>query len=154
MAGGMESMSNVPYIMPRESPAYGGVKVEDLIVKDGLTDVYNMFHMVKSSRRRRPTFLLGVSERRSPVNLLAAVARPHQGNCAENTARKSRISREQQDAYAVGSYSRSQAAHQAGVLAQEIVAVSVPQRGRGLPGAAGCSCRRRTADGVLRCRQG
>lgn len=43
----MESMSNVPYVMARESPAYGGVKMEDLIVKDGLTDVYNKFHMVK-----------------------------------------------------------------------------------------------------------
>lgn len=30
----------------------------------------------------------------------------------------------------MGSYSRSKAAHQAGVLAKEIVAVSVPQRGR------------------------
>lgn len=47
VAGGMESMSNVPYVMSRESPTYGGVKMEDLIVKDGLTDVYNKFHMVK-----------------------------------------------------------------------------------------------------------
>lgn len=46
VAGGMESMSNVPYVMSRESPAYGGVRLEDLIVKDGLTDVYNKFHMV------------------------------------------------------------------------------------------------------------
>lgn len=66
-----------------------------------------------------------------PVNMLAAVAGRYQGNCAENTAKKANISREEQDAYAVGSYSRSRAAHQAGVLAKEIVAVSVPQRGRG-----------------------
>ena len=46
VAGGMESMSNVPYVMTRETPAYGGVRIEDLIVKDGLTDVYNKFHMV------------------------------------------------------------------------------------------------------------
>lgn len=45
----MESMSNVPYVMARETPAYGGVKMEDLIVKDGLTDVYNKFHMVAFS---------------------------------------------------------------------------------------------------------
>lgn len=51
MAGGMESMSNVPYVMSRDSPAYGGVKMDDLIVKDGLTDVYNQFHMVKPCRR-------------------------------------------------------------------------------------------------------
>lgn len=42
----MESMSNVPYVMSRETPSYGGVRIEDLIVKDGLTDVYNKFHMV------------------------------------------------------------------------------------------------------------
>ncbi|MEQ2201772.1 hypothetical protein XENOCAPTIV_017695, partial [Xenoophorus captivus] len=46
VAGGMESMSNVPYVMAREAPPYGGVRMEDLIVKDGLTDVYNKFHMV------------------------------------------------------------------------------------------------------------
>lgn len=49
VAGGMESMSNVPYVMSRETPAYGGVRMEDLIVKDGLTDVYNKFHMVTSN---------------------------------------------------------------------------------------------------------
>lgn len=47
VAGGMESMSHVPYVMAREVPSYGGVKMEDLIVKDGLTDVYNKFHMVQ-----------------------------------------------------------------------------------------------------------
>ena len=44
----MESMSNVPYVMTRDTPSYGGVRMEDLIVKDGLTDVYNKFHMVSS----------------------------------------------------------------------------------------------------------
>lgn len=46
VAGGMESMSNVPYTMSRGSTPYGGVKLEDLIVKDGLTDAYNHIHMV------------------------------------------------------------------------------------------------------------
>lgn len=93
----MESMSNVPYVMTRDTPAYGGVKVEDLIVKDGLTDVYNKFHM---------------------------------GNCAENTAKNSEISREEQDAYAISSYSRSKVAVESGLLAKEIVPVSIPQRGK------------------------
>ncbi|XP_034034843.1 acetyl-CoA acetyltransferase, mitochondrial [Thalassophryne amazonica] len=97
VAGGMESMSNVPYMMSRETPAYGGVMMEDLIVKDGLTDVYNKFHM---------------------------------GNCAENTAKNCNINREEQDAYAIGSYSRSQAAYESGMLAKEIVPVTVPQRGK------------------------
>lgn len=46
VAGGMESMSNVPYVMSRGATPYGGVKLEDLIVKDGLMDVYNKIHMV------------------------------------------------------------------------------------------------------------
>lgn len=44
---------------------------------------------------------------------------------------KAKISREEQDEYAIGSYSRSRAAHQAGLLAKEVVAVGIPQRGRG-----------------------
>jgi len=45
IAGGMESMSNVPNYIGRDVPAYGGFKVEDGILFDGLTDVYNKFHM-------------------------------------------------------------------------------------------------------------
>ena len=46
IAGGMESMSNVPYYMARGATPYGGVKLVDGIVFDGLTDVYNKCHMV------------------------------------------------------------------------------------------------------------
>lgn len=46
VAGGMESMSNVPYYMSRGDTPYGGVKLIDGIVFDGLTDVYNKCHMV------------------------------------------------------------------------------------------------------------
>jgi acetyl-CoA C-acetyltransferase len=47
MAGGMESMSNVPYYLPdnRFGAKLGHGKVEDGIIKDGLWDVYNDFHM-------------------------------------------------------------------------------------------------------------
>ncbi|KAI9902720.1 hypothetical protein N3K66_002072 [Trichothecium roseum] len=47
IAGGMENMSQVPYYMPRASglPAFGHVKMEDGLIKDGLTDVYDQFHM-------------------------------------------------------------------------------------------------------------
>ncbi|XP_038673957.1 acetyl-CoA acetyltransferase, mitochondrial [Scyliorhinus canicula] len=97
VAGGMESMSNVPYVMGREAPAYGGVKLEDLIVKDGLTDVYNKIHM---------------------------------GNCAENTAKKFNISREEQDTYAISSYTRSKESWDSKVMAKEVASVNVPQRGK------------------------
>ncbi len=46
VAGGMESMSNVPYYMKRGVSPYGGVQLTDGIVSDGLTDVYNSIHMV------------------------------------------------------------------------------------------------------------
>lgn len=47
IAGGMENMSRVPYYVPRASslPAFGNVQMEDGLIKDGLWDVYNQFHM-------------------------------------------------------------------------------------------------------------
>jgi acetyl-CoA C-acetyltransferase len=47
VAGGMENMTRVPYYMPRASgmPAFGHIKLEDGLIKDGLTDVYDQFHM-------------------------------------------------------------------------------------------------------------
>ncbi|KAL7983315.1 hypothetical protein Chor_000191 [Crotalus horridus] len=97
VAGGMESMSNVPYTMTRGTTPYGGVKLEDLIVKDGLTDVYNKIHM---------------------------------GSCAENTAKKFSISREDQDTYAIKSYTQSKEGWNSGIFAKEIVPVTVSQKGK------------------------
>lgn len=54
----------------------------------------------------------------------------HQGNCAENTAKQLHITREEQDSYAVGSYSRSQAAWDAGRFADEVVPVTISAKGR------------------------
>lgn len=45
VAGGMESMSNTPYYMPRGDTPYGGVNLLDSLVYDGLTDAYKKFHM-------------------------------------------------------------------------------------------------------------
>ncbi|KGQ10834.1 Acetyl-CoA acetyltransferase [Beauveria bassiana D1-5] len=47
IAGGMENMSRVPYYINRSSslPAFGHAKLEDGLIKDGLTDVYEQFHM-------------------------------------------------------------------------------------------------------------
>lgn len=99
LAGGMESMSNVPYYMKRGQTPYGGVNLIDGLVFDGLTDVYNNFHM---------------------------------GVCAENTAKKLSITRQQQDEFAVGSYKRSEEAYKNNAFASELVPVNVPQR-RGQP---------------------
>ncbi len=47
VAGGMESMSNAPYLLERARTGYrlGHGDVVDSMIKDGLWDVYNNFHM-------------------------------------------------------------------------------------------------------------
>jgi acetyl-CoA C-acetyltransferase len=51
------------------------------------------------------------------------------GNAGEQTAKEYNITREQQDAFAIDSYQRSQAAWEAGRMDAEIVPVEIPQRG-------------------------
>ena len=94
VAGGMESMSRVPYYLPRGSafPPFGAITAEDGLIKDGLTDVYNHFHM---------------------------------GVCAEETAKKHTVSREDQDAYAIRSFKRAQAAWAESKFQDEVVSVTV-----------------------------
>ena len=67
----------------------------DGIVHDGLTDVYNKFHMVKS--------LINVYK----IKLKKQLDKKFKGNCGENTAKKCNISRKEQDEYAVNSYKKS-----------------------------------------------
>ncbi len=97
VAGGMESMSNVPFYSAnlRWGNKYGDVKMIDGLAKDGLTDVYNNYAM---------------------------------GNAAELCAKECNISREAQDAFAVESYQRSQAAWNNGHFNDEVVPVEIPQR--------------------------
>ncbi|MBK5286056.1 MAG: acetyl-CoA C-acyltransferase [Bacteroidia bacterium] len=99
IAGGMESMSNVPYYLEKARNGYrlGHGSVTDGLVKDGLWDVYNDYHM---------------------------------GSAAELCATECKISREEQDAYAVESYKRSAAAYAAGKFKNEIVPVKVELRGK------------------------
>ncbi|KAI0733358.1 acetyl-CoA acetyltransferase [Fomitopsis betulina] len=44
-AGGMESMSNAPFLLPRQNPVFGKFDVKDAVQIDGLWDVYNDFAM-------------------------------------------------------------------------------------------------------------
>lgn len=60
---------------------------------------------------------------------LSALYHPYtMGETAENVARQWKISREEQDAFALGSQQKYQAAHAAARFANEIVPVSVPQK--------------------------
>ena len=97
IAGGMESMSNVPFYSDsmRWGNKYGNTQLIDGLAKDGLTDVYDGLAM---------------------------------GNAAELCASTCGISREEQDAFAVESYHRSQKAVSEGKFDTEIVPVEIPQR--------------------------
>ena len=101
VAGGMESMSNVPFYTEnmRWGNKYGNVALVDGLVKDGLTDVYDGKAM---------------------------------GFAAELCATGCNISREEQDAFAIESYKRSQEAANTGKFKNEIVPVEIPQR-KGAP---------------------
>ncbi|MFQ5850161.1 MAG: thiolase family protein [Candidatus Binatia bacterium] len=102
VAGGMESMSNAPYLLMKARSGYrlGHGTLVDSLIKDGLWDVYNDFHM---------------------------------GAAAELCAEGFRISREEQDQFAMVSYQRAQAAERRGEFKKEIVPVTIPQRGNGEP---------------------
>lgn len=97
VAGGMESMSNVPYYSPnmRWGNKYGNVSLIDGLAYDGLTDVYTNEAM---------------------------------GNFADMCGRECNISREEQDAFAIESYQRSQAAWNEGKFNNEVIPVTIPQR--------------------------
>jgi acetyl-CoA C-acetyltransferase len=97
VAGGMESMSNVPFYADtmRWGNKYGNVSLIDGLAKDGLTDVYDGKAM---------------------------------GVAAELCASTCGVSREDQDAFAIESYQRSQSASKEGKFNDEIIPVAIPQR--------------------------
>ncbi len=98
VAGGMESMTNAPYALPkhRSGARIGHDRVIDTMMMDGLEDAY---------------------DKGKPM-----------GAFAEDTARDYQFTREEQDAYALRSLSRAKAAIESGAFAGEIVAVEVVTR--------------------------
>jgi acetyl-CoA C-acetyltransferase len=64
----------------------------------------------------------------SKDGLLDAYSKVPMGNCAELCAKEHKISREDQDNFAISSYKRASAAWAAGKFNDEIISVSVPQR--------------------------
>jgi acetyl-CoA C-acetyltransferase len=99
VAGGMESMSNAPYILPKARSGYrmGHGEIKDHMFLDGLEDAYDKGRLM--------------------------------GSFAEECARLYQFTREAQDAYAIRSLQRAQAAIANGSFADEITPVTVPGRG-------------------------
>ena len=99
VAGGMESMTNAPYLLPKARGGYriGHDRIFDHMMLDGLEDAYE-------SGRSMGTF-------------------------GEDCAAKYSFTRAQQDAFATASVQRAQAAVQSGAFATEITPVTVKGRG-------------------------
>ncbi len=99
VAGGMESMTNAPYLLPGARGGYrlGDQKVVDSMMYDGLWDQFDHVAMGASTE--------------------AYCGKEPQG-----------ISREEQDEFAAASHQRAAAAFKNGLFDDEIVPVSVPQR--------------------------
>src|SRR5688572_13518073 len=97
VAGGMESMSNAPYLLPGARDGYrlGNGTIIDSMIHDGLWDAYEHCHM---------------------------------GNTGEIVAEKYRISRERQDAFALGSHQKAIAAIQSGRFRNEVLPVPIAQK--------------------------
>lgn len=98
VAGGMESMSNAPYLLDKARAGYrmGHGKVIDHMFFDGLEDAYDKGRLM--------------------------------GTFAEDSAQAYGFSRQEQDDFAIQSLERAQQAMQQGVFSDEIVAVEVAQR--------------------------
>jgi acetyl-CoA C-acetyltransferase len=98
VAGGMESMSNAPYLLRghREGVKFGDRSLVDGLVHDGLWCAFGTCHM---------------------------------GGHAEYTAHKAGVSREDQDAYALGSHEKAIHAIDGGEFAEEVVPVRIETRG-------------------------
>jgi acetyl-CoA C-acetyltransferase len=69
VAGGMESMTNAPYLLPNARKGYrlGNGQLVDSMVHDGLWDIYNDYHMGSRARTsRKNTASLAKSRTSSP----------------------------------------------------------------------------------------
>jgi acetyl-CoA C-acetyltransferase len=98
VAGGMESMTNAPYLLPKARGGYriGHDRIFDHMMLDGLEDAYE--------------------------------AGRSMGTFGEDCAAKYGFTRAQQDAFATTSVQRAQAATQSGAFAAEITPVTVKTR--------------------------
>src|SRR5271163_2979947 len=95
VAGGMESMTNAPYLLPNARSGFrmGNATAVDSMVNDGLWDSFNNYHM---------------------------------GQTAENVAEKYKITREEQDEYALNSHRKAAEAWKECRFKSQVVPVEIP----------------------------
>ncbi|MCC6913033.1 MAG: acetyl-CoA C-acyltransferase [Rhodospirillaceae bacterium] len=98
VAGGMESMTNAPYLMVKHR---GGARIGHDVIKDSM-------------------YLDGLEDAYDQGKLM--------GVFAEDTAREYQFTREQQDQFAIRSLTRAQAAIKSGAFAKEVVPVTIQGR--------------------------
>jgi acetyl-CoA C-acetyltransferase len=98
VAGGMESMTNAPYLMVKHR---GGARIGHDVIKDSM-------------------YLDGLEDAYDQGKLM--------GVFAEDTAREYQFTREQQDQFAIRSLTRAQDAIKSGAFAKEVVPVTIQGR--------------------------
>ncbi len=100
VAGGMESMTNAPYLLPQARKGYrlGNAQIVDAMVHDGLWEIYNDYHM---------------------------------GNTGENVAEKYKITREEQDEFAVNSHRKAVQAWKECRFKSQVVPIEIPAKKKG-----------------------
>jgi acetyl-CoA C-acetyltransferase len=105
VAGGMESMTNAPYLIPKARGGYriGHAMMFDHMMLDGLEDAYSKDEKTGGGRSM--------------------------GTFAEECVAKYQFTREQQDAFAIESVKRAQAATTEGHFKWEVAPVTVSGRG-------------------------
>lgn len=101
-----------------------------VVVAGGQENMSLAPHVLPGSRTGRRLGDWAMTDTLLSDGLWCAMSDCHMGDTAENVARDRSISRTQQDAFAVESQRRAQAALREGVFDAEIVPVTVPRRGR------------------------
>ena len=120
--------------MKAVSMAAQAIKAGDvnIVVAGGMENMSSVPHYLPGGRTGQKLGDMKLVDGMVKDGLTDVYNKVHMGSCAEICASEMNFSREEQDAFALGSYKRSAAAWSAGKFNEEVVPVEVPQR-RGEP---------------------
>ena len=99
----------------------------DIVVAGGMENMSSVPHYM-DARLGKKFGDVRMADGMLKDGLIDVYNKTHMGNCAELCAREIGFSREEQDAFAIESYTRAAKAWEAGNFSNEVVPVSVPQR--------------------------